>query len=82
VFPSIVKQMNGKYFFKKDERSNELELGFQLPFEPAGTDSIISSQNYKINNSKKENTNDGKMVSYKMTPQIKSNSRFINASQV
>ena len=53
VFPSIVKQLNGDYFIQKKQAGdllktetitsmNQLKIGFKIPFEQAGMDSIIS----------------------------------------
>ena len=55
--------------------SNEIKLGFKLPFEQAGINSSLSSQNYKINT--KNSEQQGKTQVYRMTPQIKSTSRLM-----
>ena len=92
IFPSVVKQLGGHYFIQKDNISidqgsntanvsnfalDKVKIGFRVPFEQAGMDSIVATHSYKINFAKKE-VIDGRVQVYK-TPQIKSKGRqFIN----
>lgn len=56
---------------------DKVKIGFRVPFEQAGMDSIVATHSYKINFAKKE-VIDGRVQVYK-TPQIKSKGRgFIN----
>lgn len=59
---------------------NKVKIGFRLPFEQAGMDSIIATQSYKINFAKKEII-DGRIQVFK-TPQLKSKSRHLLQNRV
>jgi hypothetical protein len=79
IFPSVVKQLNGHYFIQKDNISmdqgsstanvsnialDKVKIGFRVPFEQAGMDSIVATHSYKINFAKKE-VIDGRVQVYK-----------------
>jgi hypothetical protein len=54
IFPTIVKQLKGSYFFQhKTDASMEFKIGFKIPFQLAGGEKCDFSE-YYINAPKQE----------------------------